>query len=473
MDAMSFNDLIFECTRALVMVALLAILFLRGSYTSLARHPGWKPILTGFCMLTAATLLDITDEIPGLEKYILIGDTIYEAFTEKSVYLLGFIMLVVGFYKMIPSLQKAEQNERHLYESEERFRQMFEGIPDSVLLARLDSGKVVDVNPSFEFQTGFARVDTLDRNMSELGLWGSQKRWSEFFESMQMTGDVNNFEIDVENKVGTSWTGLLSAQTIMISGEPHILLIIRDITKIKEAERALIEIGRLRGEFVSTAAHELRTPLSVVTGYAELMTDSEVSNQFSNEQKNDFLEEIKAKGFVLNQIVEDLLDLNKIDAGLKFGLQFETINPNSLLTKVFEHFRLHSNGHRFCLELSPFNDTEVECDGRRVSQVLENLLSNAIKYSPKGSLVTLTSAYQPERFDFSVVDNGIGMTPEQVEQVFEKFYRVDSSDTAVAGLGLGMSIVKQIIDSHNGSITIESAPGKGTCVKVQLPISRS
>jgi len=104
---------------------------------------------------------------------------------------------------------------------------------------------------------------------------------------------------------------------------------------------------------------------------------------------------------------------------------------------------------------------------------LENLLSNAIKYSPKGSLVTLTSAYQPERFDFSVVDNGIGMTPEQVEQVFEKFYRVDSSDTAVAGLGLGMSIVKQIIDSHNGSITIESAPGKGTCVKVQLPISRS
>ena len=146
MDAMSFNDLIFECTRALVMVALLAILFLRGSYTSLARHPGWKPILTGFCMLTVATLLDITDEIPGLEKYIIIGDTIYEAFIEKSVYLLGFIMLVVGFYKMIPSLQKAEQNERHLYESEERFRQMFEGIPDSVLLARLDSGKVVDVS---------------------------------------------------------------------------------------------------------------------------------------------------------------------------------------------------------------------------------------------------------------------------------------------------------------------------------------
>ena len=210
-----------------------------------------------------------------------------------------------------------------------------------------------------------------------------------------------------------------------------------------------------------------------MTGYAELMTDPDICEQFSSEQKKDFLEEIKAKSSVLNQIVEDLLDLNKIDAGLKFGLQLEIVNPNSFLTKVFEQFRLHSNGHRFCLELSPLNDTEIECDGQRVSQVLENLLSNAIKYSPKGSLITLTSTHHQGKFEFSVIDNGIGMTPEQVEQVFDKFYRVDSSDTAVAGLGLGMSIVKQIIDSHNGSITIESAPGKGTCVKVQLPISRS
>ena len=455
------------------MIALLTILFLRGNFTSLARHPGWKFILVGFCLITAATLLDITDEIPGLEKYVIIGDTIYEAFLEKMPgYLLGFVMVMFGFYKMIPSLQKAEQNEQYLHESEERFRQMFEGNPDSVILAKLDSGEIIDVNPSFELQTGFKRDDMLGRNPSELDLLGSQKSWTKCVELMQRTGGVNNFETAFKIKGGTVLPGLLSAQEVMISGEPCTLMVIRDITKLKEAEHALLETDRVRGEFVSTAAHELRTPLSVVTGYAEILTDPDICNQFSSKEQYDFLEEIKAKGFVLNKIIDDLLDLNRIDSGLKFGLQFELINPSSLIKKAFEQFQLQSNSHRFCLDLSPDNDFEVECDGQRVLQVLANLLSNAIKYSPKKSLVTLSSIHHPERFEFSVIDNGIGMTPDQVEQVFDKFYRVDSSDTAISGLGLGMSIVKQIVDGHNGTVTIESTIGKGTCVKVQLPKTR-
>ena len=115
MDLMSINDLFLECLRASVLIALLAILFLRGNLTSLARHPGWKQILTGFTLITIATLLDITDEIPGLEKYFFIGDTIMEAFLEKLPgYLLGFVLVLIGFYKMIPSLLKAQKTEEEL-----------------------------------------------------------------------------------------------------------------------------------------------------------------------------------------------------------------------------------------------------------------------------------------------------------------------------------------------------------------------
>jgi signal transduction histidine kinase len=115
MDLMSINDLFLECIRASVLIALLAILFLRGKLTSLAGHPGWKQILIGFTLITLATLLDITDEIPGLEKYIIIGDTIMEAFLEKLPgYLLGFVLVLVGFYKMIPSLLKAQEAEEEL-----------------------------------------------------------------------------------------------------------------------------------------------------------------------------------------------------------------------------------------------------------------------------------------------------------------------------------------------------------------------
>jgi len=123
MDLMSTNDLFLECVRASVLIALLAVLFLRGNLTSLASHPGWKQILTGFILITLATILDITDEIPGIEKFIFIGDTPTEAFLEKVPgYLLGFVLVLVGFYKMIPSLLKAQKAEEEL----EKYREQLE-----------------------------------------------------------------------------------------------------------------------------------------------------------------------------------------------------------------------------------------------------------------------------------------------------------------------------------------------------------
>ncbi|MDG5468703.1 HAMP domain-containing sensor histidine kinase [Deltaproteobacteria bacterium IMCC39524] len=122
---MSTNDLILECIRAFVLIALLLILFYRGKLTSLAGHPGWKQILIGFTLITFATILDITDEIPGLERFVIIGDTIIEAFLEKLPgYLLGFIMVLVGFYKMIPSLLKAQEAEKELAEHREHLEQL-------------------------------------------------------------------------------------------------------------------------------------------------------------------------------------------------------------------------------------------------------------------------------------------------------------------------------------------------------------
>jgi signal transduction histidine kinase len=125
MDVMSTTDLLLESIRAFVLIALLLVLFYKGKLTSLAGHPGWKQILIGFTLITFATLLDITDEIPGLEKYIIIGDTIIEAFLEKLPgYLLGFIMVLVGFYKMIPSLLKAQETEKKLAHYREHLEQL-------------------------------------------------------------------------------------------------------------------------------------------------------------------------------------------------------------------------------------------------------------------------------------------------------------------------------------------------------------
>ncbi len=470
MDFMSINDLLLECIRAVVLIALLAILFLRGSYTSLSRHPGWKSILLGFSLIAMATLLDITDEIPGLEHLVFIGDTPYEAFLEKIPgYLFGYMLVVFGFYRMIPALQKAEQNEQALLESEKRFRQVFKSSPDPVMLVKLGNGAIIDVNSAFETLTGDDRNTVIEKKLSELDFWNSPEERDDFYDQLNQAEKIDNFGAEFLLQDQSVRDVLLSAQTVKIAGEACVLIGIRDISKIKEAEKALITIDTLRQEFISTAAHELRTPLSVLIGYSELLTDPELAAGLSDQRRLDALGTIKEKGHVLNQIVDDLLDINRIEAGLKFVIKSETINPSLLLKKVFEEIKLKVTKCELVLQCPEEEVTQLVCDSQRILQAIENLMSNAVKYSHEGGLVTLAGTDHPDCYEISVTDDGIGMTPDQIERIFEKFYRVDSSNTAVGGLGLGMNIVKEIINAHHGSITIDSSLGKGTCVKVRLP----
>ena len=185
---------------------------------------------------------------------------------------------------------------------------------------------------------------------------------------------------------------LLSAQTVKIAGEACVLIGIRDISKVKEAEKALIEIDTMRKEFISTAAHELRTPLSVLIGYSEILTDPEMSGKFSSQRRQEALEMIKEKGLVLNQIVDDLLDINRIEAGLKFGLKVETLNPNLLVKKAFEEIKIKAPKREIVCQLSEGEEPQLVCDGQRLMQVMENLLSNALKYTREGGAITLAGA---------------------------------------------------------------------------------
>jgi signal transduction histidine kinase len=225
----------------------------------------------------------------------------------------------------------------------------------------------------------------------------------------------------------------------------------------------------MRQEFISTAAHELRTPLSVLLGYCELLSDPELAGQLSSERRQEALSMIREKGLVLAQIIDDLLDINRVQAGMKFDIHFESINPNLLLKKAFEEMNMKAPNREILCQLPEGEDLRLTCDGQRIIQVIENLLSNALKYTHEGGVIKLAGADHPDRYEISVVDDGIGMTPEQIERIFDKFYRVDSSNTAVGGLGLGMNIVKEIVDAHHGTISIDSNLGKGTCVKVSLP----
>ncbi|MDH3545032.1 MAG: ATP-binding protein, partial [Desulfuromonadales bacterium] len=157
-----------------------------------------------------------------------------------------------------------------------------------------------------------------------------------------------------------------------------------------------------------------------------------------------------------------------IESGQRIPLYKKPLSIKALLEKANNRLSLKSN-HNLILEVSPEIPERMEFDEHRIDQVIDNLLGNAIKYSPKQSPITIVVEADSHRCSVTVTDQGIGMSNEQKDRVFDKFYRADTSDTAVAGLGLGMSIVKQIIVDHGGTISIESKLGEGTSVCFTLP----
>jgi len=234
-----------------------------------------------------------------------------------------------------------------------------------------------------------------------------------------------------------------------------------DVTRDREVER-------MKSEFVMTAAHELRTPLTAILGYAELLEEGAKTGLFTGSQRLEFISQILEKGDVLIQIIDDLLDLGRIEGGRPLLLEKSVCEVARLIEGAIDHYRRETRRHCFKMKLTP-PDLQVAVDKTRISQVLDNLLTNAIKYSPAGGTILVEGQAVADEIRISVTDEGIGMTREQAERVFEKFYRADASTTAVRGLGLGLCVAKGIVEAHGGQIWVNSAPRQGTTVVFTLP----
>ncbi|MFA5515687.1 MAG: PocR ligand-binding domain-containing protein [Desulfuromonadales bacterium] len=242
------------------------------------------------------------------------------------------------------------------------------------------------------------------------------------------------------------------------------ITLLRDLTRERE-------IDRMKDDFISTAAHELRTPLATIMGFVELLLRRS-NHIFNPEEQAEFLQTVYERSEVLAHIIDDLLDLSRIRSGHLITLQRSREDLVALVGRAVDAYRKITQKHTFVLDL-PAAPVYLSLDAGKIGQVMENLLSNAIKFSPAGGAVTVSGRRNNGDFQVVVADEGIGMRPEQVARMFEKFYRVDVSTTAVSGLGLGMSIVRSVIEVHGGRIWVESEPGRGTRVHFTLPIEES
>jgi PAS domain S-box-containing protein len=273
-----------------------------------------------------------------------------------------------------------------------------------------------------------------------------------------------DFELPAED--GTDHHRTMRARTSIIADKTGkhtgIITIMQDVTHERE-------VDRMKTEFISTAAHELRTPLTSIRGFSEILLKRD---DIKKKEKNKFLTYINDQSVCLSNIINDLLDISRIESKLGFTLNKAPCNIVDIIQNVVSQFKDQSSKHSFDTTLAE-KSVELNIDKEKIAQVLQNILSNAVKYSPDGGTIKIKGVSLENHYEVSVEDEGVGMSPDQADKIFEKFFRADASNTAIPGTGLGMSIVKHLVEAHGGEVSVESFKGKGTKVKFIIPMQDS
>lgn len=238
--------------------------------------------------------------------------------------------------------------------------------------------------------------------------------------------------------------------------------IMRDVTQLKE-------IDTLKSEFVSTVSHDLRSPLTLMRGYATML---EMGGELNDQQKS-YVRMIVQGVENMSKLVNNLLDLGRIDFGV--GLQVEQIPVLDIIERVTGGLQMAARNKNIALSVEIPRDMPhaVEADQALLHQAVYNLVENAIKYTPDGGEVTVNLLTAPDTLTFAIKDSGIGIQPEDRKRLFEKFYRGTHREAlAQRGTGLGLAIVKSIAERHRGRVWVESELGKGSTFFLQVPLTQ-
>jgi len=243
-----------------------------------------------------------------------------------------------------------------------------------------------------------------------------------------------------------------------------VAAVLHDITREKE-------ISQAKNDFVSHVSHELKTPLASINAYAEMLVDGEAKDETSLEQ---FCSIIQSQAQRLNRLIEDILNISRIESGL-VKVSKQPLSMAILIRDAVEMIRSYAQEKSISLHTpQAIIFDQVYADKDMMSQVIINLLSNAIKYTPQGGSVTIGCEVHDAdgKIRVSVTDTGVGIPPEAMDRLFEKFYRVEANKNVAKGTGLGLNLVKQIVETvHGGRMFVASEAGKGSTFGFELPLA--
>jgi PAS domain S-box-containing protein len=386
-------------------------------------------------------------------------------------------------FKDITERKLAEQAQQ---ESEEKARAFAETAVNAVALID-NEGKVVYWNPAAVRIFDYTVAEVQGRSLHELL---APARFHESFHggfsAFRTTGTGTligkTTELAARRKDGTEFPIELSMSAVMLKGKWHAIGIMRDITDRKLAERELEQAHRAaqtsstaKSEFLANISHELRTPLNAVVGFAEYLRDGRAGAL--TDLQRECLQDIWEGGKHLLRLINDILDLAKIEAG-KSDVAYADFSVKQVVGECLFMFRGKAAKHALTLSLEA-DDTagEMRADEQKIKQILLNLVANAVKFTPDGGSIVVSARREVcrqteggECVRIAVSDSGIGIAPEDVDRLFKPFQQLDSPLTKkYEGTGLGLAICKNLVELHDGRIWVESAPGKGSTFIFEIP----
>ena len=368
---------------------------------------------------------------------------------------------------------------------------------DAAIVGNSLDGLVTSWNPGAERLFGYTASEMVGRPISIIAPPGQRGRPRSVLERIRKGLPIEPYEAVRVRKDGTRVTVVVAVSPIRDQNGTIVsaAAILRDVTASKAAEEAIRRLNqelearvadrtadlleaneelknasRLKSEFLANMSHELRTPLNAIIGFSEVLLDPELS-RVGPEQRDQFVGNIHRSGKHLLALINDILDLSKVEAG-RMELRYETLALGPLLEGCVSIVTPLADKKN--IRLNAVCDpphSRVRADPAKVKQVLYNLLSNGVKFTSEGGQVSVTASFSDNEARIAVRDTGIGIKPDDQELVFEAFRQIEQGTTRQQeGTGLGLALVKRLVELHGGRITVESTPGQGSCFTFTLPL---
>jgi len=395
------------------------------------------------------------------------------------------------------SALSGERDARELARSMDRFRELLEAAPDGIIEVDTD-GKIVLVNAATEQMFGYSRSELLGRPVDILvpgDLRDRHVHHRQSYKNLPVRRPMGTgLHLQAQRKDGTKFPVEISLSPVKSAEGFRVSAVIRDVTERHKAEREFREMqsrfaseisnanrelelrtreaeeaNRLKSEFLASISHELRTPLHTIIGFSELLAE-ELEGPLNDRQKR-FVAHIHKDSLHLLDLINDILDLSKIEAG-KLSLHLETFDACAAVAEAISTVAPSAETKGISLSTSPGQTVMIRADRVRLRQILLNLLSNAVKFTPANGAVSVECSKDGHFARFSVADTGLGIPKQDQQAIFDKFHQVGSTTKGVReGTGLGLAITKHLVEQHGGSIEVESELGKGSRFSFTLPLT--